>query len=240
MPYKTIIAKNDYLKRDTMGFCHQFYTGYMTRGNPDFLNILKNTFNQELYSNLLTARDRVVGILMKDIPVILEETGLFNSLVVCVPRAKALSYYKPAQLMFLEAVKIAISCIPCVDDGTDCIIRIKNTKTTHIKKQTSIPNDGPEPYKGITKDTCKIDKGKIKDRSIILIDDIYTKHVNIDEDCIQALLDSGAKEVIFYAVGYTIRQILSIDKDFIKAALRTGEEVIFYSIGDEYVQRRRI
>jgi len=34
-----------------------------------------------------------------------------------------------------------------------------------------------------------------------LVDDLYTKGVNIDEDAIQALLDKGAKNVVFYSVG---------------------------------------
>ena len=37
----------------------------------------------------------------------------------------------------------------------------------------------------------------------MLIDDIYTLGVNVVEDCIQALYDRGARQVIFYAVGRT-------------------------------------
>jgi hypothetical protein len=37
----------------------------------------------------------------------------------------------------------------------------------------------------------------------LLIDDLYTKSVNIDEDWIQALYEKGAKNVIFYSVGKT-------------------------------------
>lgn len=66
-----------------------------------------------------------------------------------------------------------------------------------------MPNSGSKPYPGITRETCYIDKEKIKNKTIILIDDIYTKTVNIDEDCIQALLDAGAKDVIFYAIART-------------------------------------
>jgi predicted amidophosphoribosyltransferase len=61
------------------------------------------------------------------------------------------------------------------------------------------------PYPGITKKTCTINYPGIYNQNIILIDDIYTNGVNIDEDCIQALLDSGAKNVIFYAIAYTRR-----------------------------------
>jgi hypothetical protein len=37
-----------------------------------------------------------------------------------------------------------------------------------------------------------------------LIDDVYTRTVNIDEDMVQALLSSGANSVTFYAIGKTI------------------------------------
>ena len=50
-----------------------------------------------------------------------------------------------------------------------------------------------------------IQKEKNIPEKILLIDDIYTKTVNVDEDCIQALYDAGAARVIFYAVAYTNR-----------------------------------
>jgi len=45
----------------------------------------------------------------------------------------------------------------------------------------------------------------IKNKDIILVDDIYTISANVDEDCIQFLLDNGARTVIFYAIAYTDR-----------------------------------
>jgi predicted amidophosphoribosyltransferase len=59
------------------------------------------------------------------------------------------------------------------------------------------------PYPGITKDTCTI-SDQVKGKNILLIDDLYTKTVNIDEDAIQALLDKEAKSVTFYSVGKTV------------------------------------
>ena len=68
-------------------------------------------------------------------------------------------------------------------------------------------NDGGDmPYPGITKKTCDISE-EVKGRDILLIDDLYTRTVNIDEDAIQALLDNGAESVVFYSIGYTMRQI---------------------------------
>lgn len=58
------------------------------------------------------------------------------------------------------------------------------------------------PYIGITKDTCTI-SDEVRDKHILLIDDIYTKDVNVDEDAIQCLLDHGAKDVTFFSIART-------------------------------------
>jgi len=126
-------------------------------------------------------------------------------MLVCVPRAKSIKSFSNSQLMFKEAIKIAANNIPGAIDGTDCIIRVVNTRTTHLGNASGIPNDGDKPYPGITVATCEINKTRIMNQNIILIDDIYTRNVNIDEDCIQALLDNGANKVIFYSIGYTRR-----------------------------------
>lgn len=126
-----------------------------------------------------------------------------------VPRAKALSNFVGSQLMFLEGIKKAVSDIKRggvkVEDGTDYIVRHTDTRTTHMRRGSpwGYQNHGEWPYTGITKDTCRIVQEKITSKKIILIDDIYTKNVNIDEDCIQALYDNGAKSVIFYAIALT-------------------------------------
>ncbi len=198
-----IISKNRFLKTETVGYYHQDYTGFKQKDNPDFLNVLKNTFNVESGTNLKNAGKRVVGILKLDIPNIIEANNLPNSIIVCVPRAKALKSYADSQLFFKLAVGFAANKISGAIDGTDYIRRIVNTRTTHIRKQISIQNDGDMPYPGITVATCEIDSFRIKNQNIILIDDIYTKTVNVDEDCIQALLDNGAGKVIFYSVGYS-------------------------------------
>lgn len=83
------------------------------------------------------------------------------------------------------------------NDGTDYILRIKDTPTTHTT------HDYNSVKVGITKSTCKI-SNKITGSDVLLIDDIYTRDVNIDEDAIQAIYDSGANTVIFYALGNTL------------------------------------
>lgn len=87
-------------------------------------------------------------------------------------------------------------------DGTHDIIRHTDTATTHLARHGN-GGLGELPYVGITKDTCNISNNIIR-QDILLIDDLYTKTVNIDEDCIQALLDKGARSVIFYSIGNTL------------------------------------
>lgn len=200
-----IINRNAHLKREITGYYHQYYTGYKQPDNPDFLNVLKNTFNTESQRTLIDARDRVIDISMNDLPLIIKEIGLSNCICVCVPRAKAFGTYSRSQLMFEEAISLAANNIQGVIDGTDYIVRYKNTRTTHLRNMPREQNDGEMPYPGITMDTCRIYRQGINNQNIILIDDIYTKSVNIAEDCIQALLCNGAKNVIFYSIGYTRR-----------------------------------
>lgn len=205
--YSFIISRNEFLSRDTQGYFHQYYTGYRQPGNPDFLNVLKNTFNSEPRENLLNASKKVIDILLSDIPTIMSENNMSNCMCVCVPRAKALKTYTNLQLMFKKAVSIAANKIHGVIDGTDFIIREINTRTTHLRNVPSTINDGDGPYPGITVNTCRIDRNRIRNQNILLIDDIYTRNVNVDEDCIQALFDNGARNVIFYSIGYTRRNL---------------------------------
>ena len=64
-----------------------------------------------------------------------------------------------------------------------------------------------QPYPGITEKTCDVKNVNRKD--ILLIDDLYTEGVNIDEDAIQTLLDNGATNVFFYSLGKTKKGIVS-------------------------------
>ena len=219
--YEFLISPNRFLEKQTVGFHNTYYTGYNEPDNPNFLNELKNNFNNANISILNEARDTVTNILQNDLTIILRNI-MPSCICVCVPRAKKISTYSDKQLMFIEGVRNAVSSISAelkslekigkiksdvykIKDGTDYIIRKKNTQTTHLRNSNVPGNDGDEPYPGITKETCIINKNEIKGQNIILIDDIYTKTVNIDEDCIQALYDYGANKVIFYAIAFTRR-----------------------------------
>lgn len=165
----------------------------------NIITILKNNFRNTSTNALIQARDNLVRILISDLPQILQING--NNLTVCVvPRSKTV--YLPNQLLFKEAVSIAISQLSGFVNGANYIIRHTNTRTTHLDK-SGHGGDGDLPYPGITIGTCTISEN-VRGKDILLIDDLYTETTNIDEDAIQALLDKGASSVVFYAVGKTL------------------------------------
>jgi len=213
------IHANDYLNQDIQGFYHTYYTGYRQPDNPDYINTLKNTFNSESQYNLNQAVQQLRNVLLTNLPQILKLTKI-NPLTVCVvPRAKAENKYSQNQLLFKRTVREVINGLNGFIDGTYYITRRTDTKTTHLAhspRAAQYAGDGDMPYIGITNNTCVI-SNNVRGKDILLIDDIYTAGVNIDEDAIQALLDKGARNVYFYAVGKTNRgrrqnfQIIDLD-----------------------------
>ena len=197
---KFTITSNYYLQNDITGYFNCNYIGYQKHGNPDFINRLKNMSTQ--YSELDLVMDfiQVFENAYQDIKSIIFDTKLSDCAIAVIPRSKAEQHYKQSQLLFRKAISCVADKLNC-KNATDALKRVKDTKTTHSWRMEH--NLGPMPYKGITKDTCHIDKSKIKDKNIVLVDDIYTKNVNIAEDCIQTLLDCGAKSVILYVIAKT-------------------------------------
>lgn len=198
------IDANRYLKQSIQAYYHQDYLGYREPGNPDSVVILKNTFDDQDAQELNQAANELFNIMQSDIFNIVKKQSLNfrDFMLIAVPRSKMWSYYSLDQLIFKEIVSRVAKNLN-LKDGTNSIMRIKNTKTTHLSKAPNRIDNDPLPYPGITKATCLIAQNKIFGQNIILIDDIYTKSINIDEDCIQALLDNGAKQVFFYAIGRT-------------------------------------
>lgn len=210
-----IIEKNDFLSENVPAFYSKDYIGYKRNGNPDFLNTLKNTFNSYPSSVLNGAVIELNKVLNEvlDIAYMHSEFNFGWPLTICViPRAK--TTYSPNQLLFHSTIKSFFSKIindlqlaqyhEIWADGTEYIKRHTNTRTTHLPTTTpNYNNDGDIPYKGITEMTCHI-SDEVKGKSILLIDDIYTKGINIDEDAIQALINKGAEKVIFYSVAKTL------------------------------------
>lgn len=130
-----------------------------------------------------------------DLPEILRLSGKQNLRVCVIPRSKRENSYRCNQLYLRTTIQLVTQQLNGFIDGTHDIIRHTDTTTTHLAR-SGHGGAGELPYVGITKDTCNISDDVIG-QDILLIDDLYTKTVNIDEDCIQALLDKGARSVIF-------------------------------------------
>lgn len=198
------IERNGYLNQNIQGFYHTHFGGVDLPNNPNFLYKLKNDPHHNWTTDhLKTAIAEFEKILIDDLPKIQSHLGVASLTVCVVPRSKADKNYSQNQLLFKATVKHIVNKLGLID-GTDYIIRHTNTKTTHLKKpMEGFNNDGDLPYVGITNATCNI-SDSVNGKDILLIDDIYTKTVNIDEDAIQALLNKGAKSVTFYAIGNTV------------------------------------
>jgi len=190
-----VIYRNEYLKKNVKGYYNTDYVRYGNPGNPDYINDLKNTFDNFSQIKLSNASDKLYSVLKNDL------STFDRSLTICVvPRSKAENTYSENQLLFKRTIQRIIQDLGFAD-GSDYIIRHTDTKTTHLS-HTDYAGNGSMPYPGITKDTCFI-SDEVREKNILLIDDIYTSGVNIDEDTIQSLFDKKANSVIFYAVAKT-------------------------------------
>ena len=204
------IESNEFLNKSVDAFYHSDYHGgtnwQMDGTFENFFWKLKNDAIKPSEIALQNAVQQLKNILFEDLPQITMLTDIQNLTVCVIPRAKADKTYRPDQMLFKTTVKSVVNELQNFTDGTDYMIRHTNTKTTHLRRPVvGFTNDGLSPYQGITKDTCNISDNVIG-KNILLIDDIYTKSVNIDEDAIQALLNKGAKLVVFYAVGRTVQK----------------------------------
>ena len=195
------IPANAFLATTINAFCHVPYTGMGSAVNPNYLNDLKNTYNSFSQHKLQSAVSELLNVLNEDLPQIYQLLG-FDILTICVvPRAKAENAYKTNQQLFRKTVQESIHQMHGLADGINYIRRHTNTYTTHLgERAPNYINDGDKPYPGITERTCDI-SADAAGKNILLIDDIYTPGVNIDEDAINALLNAGAKTLAFYAVG---------------------------------------
>ena len=157
------------------------------------------TYSRQTLNNAI---NKLTQILKVDLPEILRLSGKQNLRVCVIPRSKRENSYRCNQLYLRATIQLVTQQLNGFIDGTHDIIRHTDTATTHLAR-SGHGGSGELPYVGITKDTCNISDHVIG-QDILLIDDLYTKTVNIDEDCIQALLDKGAKSVIFYSIGKTL------------------------------------
>lgn len=200
------IERNNHLTQNIQGFYHTDFGGSKLPNNPNFLYKLKNDphHNWSDY-HIQEAQQQFLRILLIDFPEIVRQIGITPLTVCVVPRAKAENTYRQNQLLFRATISNAVNQLGNnFIDGSNFIVRHTNTKTTHLRRPIDgYVNDGLEPYPGISYDTCHF-SANINGRDILLIDDIYTRTVNIDEDMIQSLLNCEANSVTFYAIGNTI------------------------------------
>lgn len=197
------IVSNTFLKKSVQGYYHYDYTTFGTEGNPDFINHLKNSFDNTKVELLKSSVNELYQVLSEDLLQIRKLYSSTNLTVCVIPRAKSEMSYSKNQKLFKGVVSLVVDELEGMVNGTSFIVRNTNTRTTHMNR-SGYGGDGDMPYVGITKATCSISE-EVFGRNILLIDDIYTKDVNIDEDAIQALLDEGANSVIFYAVAKTYK-----------------------------------
>lgn len=194
-----------FLNQDIDAFYHSDYHSggawEVQRTIENMIWTLKNDVDA-FPERLPNAQRQLSAILNEDLPQILQQTGIVNLTVCVVPRSKAEDHYRADQLLFRRTISNVVDLLPNFENGTNYIIRHTNTRTTHLDRNGE-GGDGDLPYPGITISTCTISE-EVTDKDILLIDDLYTKSVNIDEDAIQALLDNGANSVTFYSVGKTL------------------------------------
>ncbi|WP_455084160.1 amidophosphoribosyltransferase [Porphyromonas endodontalis] len=199
-----------FLTKQIQGYYHADYHGGSEQHRDtvgtveNIITTLKNQFKDKSKDALVQAGKNMIAILNTDLPQILRMTGKEDFVVCIVPRAKAERVYVPEQLHFKATIKDCTKELDGFTDGTDYIIRHTDTRTTHMDK-SGFGGYGNLPYPGITRETCTI-SDKVNDKDILLIDDLYTASVNIDEDAIQALFDNGARSVTFYSLGKTIKR----------------------------------
>lgn len=200
---KFTILSNNYLSQNVKAFYNYDYISMYTPGNPTFINALKNDYGKDYLHvcgqtyRLDDACQTLDDLLSEELPLIKLELGVPDLTVCVIPRSKAESSYPKNKLMMKATIRKVVKRLGMVD-GSDYIIRVSDTPTTHYEGASGI-------YPGITKDSCEL-SSDIQGKHILLIDDIYTKTVNIDEDCLQALLDAGAKSVAFYSIGKTVKK----------------------------------
>ncbi len=205
---KFLMEANQYLGRDVVGYFHADFHGPSHPENPDFLYKFKNDPHHHwTQQHLRYAINDLTRVLCIDLPEILRQVKLVPLTVCVVPRAKSEDSYRPDQLLFRATVGEYARSTYGFQDGSKLIIRHTNTRTTHLRRPVDgFENDGRMPYPGIAKNTCTF-APQIRGRNILLVDDIYTRTVNIDEDMAQALFENGAASVVFYAIGNTPKKM---------------------------------
>lgn len=203
---KGMIEKNSFLSRNIIHYWRHSYVR-VDYGNSsvdgqisDDIRTLKNQFCDKSISILQCASQRIEKDISEGLDILLHRLAAAKQpwVVVAVPRSKA-TFCKD-QLYLIKAISDAVPQY-LAQNGAYFIKRHTDTKTTHLMntKNGDMNKTGDAPYPGITGKTCSL-HGNVNGKNVILIDDIYTYGVNIDEDCAQFLFDNGARNVVLYTL----------------------------------------
>ncbi len=193
------IGNDVFLDRDVDLYFHAHYYGFSSTENTiKYINYLKND-RRTFDDRIATSEEKAAMVLAVDLS---ELVNLYGPLTVCgIPRSKREDVYPSEKMGLKRAIRKAIAMNPLLSDGMDYIVRHTNTLCTH-RSYWGYGGDGEGPRPGLIRDTCHL-SSEIAGKNIVLVDDIYTADVGIDEDGVQALFDAGAKSVIMYTFGCT-------------------------------------
>lgn len=211
--------------KDSPVYFTDYYTGMGTEGNPDYINHLKADDNlgyvylgghdgsRWLWN--MNAASLAYRVLEYSLSTLVEQGLAPKNPTVCyVPRAKREEHYSSYQLAFKQVLRDVVRDLG-YNDGIDYIQRVKNMPTTHRKDESLCYFEG-DPVIEVEKNdqvnfmaqSCTFSE-EIRGKDIILVDDIYTRGVNIDEYAYRSLLEAGAKSVILYTLACTYKRELS-------------------------------
>ena len=193
------IGNDAFLGCDVDLYFHDCYYGFSSSANSlKYVNYLKND-RRDFDAVITQCENKAAAVLAGDLA---ELVKVYGPLTVCgIPRSKREDTYPPEKMGLKRAIRKAIAMNPNLSDGLDYIIRHTNTLCTH-RSYWGYGGDGEGPRRGLMRDTCNI-SAEVAGKNIVLVDDIYTAGVGIDEDGVQALLDAGARSVIMYTFGCT-------------------------------------
>lgn len=204
------VYQNEFLSRKINLYYRYNYVSKRSYGGSEKdrqmsedIRTLKNQFCNESFMKLQSAAQRIereisvgLGILLQQLPVSSQPY-----VIVAVPRSKA--DFCDDQLYLIKAISNAASQHRA-ENGAYFIQRHTDTKTTHLmhtgeNRNVDMNTTGDAPYPGITERTCSLN-GDVRGKNVILIDDIYTQGVGVDEDCAQFLFNNGARNVVLYTL----------------------------------------
>ena len=193
------IGLDKFLCKDIDLYFHDYYYGFSSEKNRlKYVNYLKND-RRDYDAVIPQCEDFAAKVLAEDLS---ELVKFYGPLTVCgIPRSKRDAIYPAEKMGLKRAIRKAVTMTANLFDGLDYIVRHTNTLCTH-RSYWGYGGDGEGPRPGLLRDTCYLSP-EIAGKNIVLVDDIYTADVGIDEDGVQALLDAGAKSVIMYTFGCT-------------------------------------